>query len=257
MSEGLPLDAGPSFCPAAKVRVPGHVTAECFPCLRAENATLRAFLRGIRTVRADDGLDPLGRIEHLAASALGSESEGEQRQTSGSDPTSVSRSGSARPAADGGRPLTPDHAPARGPEEAGTYFAHAPGCLTPGLRCEMYGCIVRAERDEPRPSEAESEGVCQACGGRGWLPAHNPRDPDERIDPCPDCKRPTEAMPAEQCSICECRVATICDDCHEEAVDHYIDDKERAHCLGCCTGVAAKCPGMPRPATESKSGGGR
>ena len=41
----------------------------------------------------------------------------------------------------------------------------------------------------PRTADAKP---CGACGGKGWLPAHNPHDPGERVA-CPDCPRSNEA----------------------------------------------------------------
>lgn len=67
----------------------------------------------------------------------------------------------------------------------------------------------------PKGHERHMDGRCRACGGKGWLPAHNPHDPDERIS-CPDC--PCAANPEtlfHMCQLCgESIVSTgLCSKC--------------------------------------------
>ncbi len=106
-----------------------------------------------------------------------------------------------------------------------------------GTQCkDSKACRGRWYASPPQANEASPLDLLRT--NLGGEPVHRPTAAPPKADPL--------TPPERTCDICECRPATICSGCHEEAVDHYIDDKDRAHCLRCSR---VECAGMPRSET--------
>ena len=117
-------------------------------------------------------------------------------------------------------------------------------------RAALKVVLAMAEQRLPEPAAPETDDWTRA---ERWLVEYGLKDVAgtvahyalERIIRSARESRTDYARPP-QCSVCGDFPATMCSGCHEEAVDHFVDDKSRMHCLRCSH---SGCPGIPRPET--------